>query len=661
MRRAKGSLAVLVGVSMSDPLKESDPRGLGDYAFEGRLGEGGMGTVYLARTPTGEARAIKVLHADLSGSQELRARLDREATVLKRLRGDRSAAVYEVNTTAERPYLVMEYVRGLSLDKYVEKNEKLSGVYAWAVMDALLEATEMFHAEGITHRDLKPSNVMLGEDGVKIIDFGISGLVGSSLTDLGSTPVTALWSSPEQMKGAEVGQASDIFNLGMIFAYAWTGKHPFGADKRDAVMHKLMNEEPNLEGVPSRLHPLISECLRKNPTDRPTVAQLRVSLRSISRSSSGSNSGSSGSSVSGQSTGTMIVDVQSRIDEDSERQKTNALTISRSKTLAGVAAAIVAITIALAVVGSRSDTEEQAVGTSAPEISTEVATTTAKSFGDFFFLPEDATVGGYSPAALQIDLSDNARHKRNGAGRVFDLRWMAINCRRNNAEQAISVQLDVAGAPDSRYERAREIALRHVSELLKSEGRLLSLQVGESLSGGRPLEPIDSSIPSDAAAATRNEALYKQFGSPEGIRPLRIILSPYSAQELDAFYAEGLVASRAEQGFVLKGDDWPNSLRVDYGWSIAATRKLGWKGPKVIDAAAVTIAKEQWEGASDEQLLLLISRAILVGLGASVDKAPYSLLSIGSDGQFLKQVYSYSAADRDIARTLGLEDEPPCR
>jgi hypothetical protein len=552
-------------------------------------------------------------------------------------------------------------VRGLSLDKHIEKIGKLSGLLAWAVMDALLEATEMFHAEGVTHRDLKPSNVMLSEVGVKVIDFGISGLMGSSLTELGSTPATTLWSSPEQMNGGEVGQASDVFNLGMIFAYAWTGRHPFDAAKRDAVMLKLLTGAPNLEGVPSRLHPLILACLQKNPADRPTVAQLRARLASINRSGSGSDSGSNRPNDTGQSTGTMIVDVQRRIAEDSGRRKSEAPPIPSAKALAGVAVAIASIVIAVLAVGRGSDTTEQPENTAVPETSTSVAATTARSFGDFVFLPEDPTLGGYAPYALQIDLANDARHKRNGANRVFDLRWMAINCRRNNAEQPISVQLDLAGVQDSRYERARDIAIRHVSDLLKSEGRILSLGAGETFAGGRLLEPIVSSISSDAAAEGRNNDLYKQFGSGQGLRPLRIILSPYSAQELDTVYTERVFASRAEQGWSIAGDDWPESMRVDYGWSIAATRKLGWKGPKVIDAAVVTIAKELWQEASDEQLLLLLSRAMLVGLGASVDKNQHSLLSIGNDGQFLKQAYSYSTADREAVRSLGLEDEPPCR
>jgi hypothetical protein len=357
----------------------------------------------------------------------------------------------------------------------------------------------------------------------------------------------------------------------------------------------------------------------------------------------------------------MIVDVQRRIDEDSGRRKNEAPPIPSAKALFGAAAALASIVIAVLAVGRESDTTEQPESTAVPETSTSVAATTPRSFGDFFFLPEDPTLGGYAPYALQIDLTNDARHKRNGANRVFELRWMAINCRRNNAEQPISVQLDLAGVQDSRYVRARDIVIRHVFDLLESEGRILSLGAGETFAGGRLLEPIVSSISSDAAAEGRNNDLYKQFGSGQGLRPLRIILSPYSAQELDTVYTERVFASRAEQGWSIAGDDWPESMRVDYGWSIAATRKLGWKGPKVIDAAVVTIAKELWQEASDEQLLLLLSRSILVGLGASVDKNQHSLLSIGNDGQFLKQAYSYSTADREAVRSLGLEDEPPCR
>jgi len=658
---------------MSEPLRDSDPKEIGGYELKGRLGAGGMGTVYLAHTDDGSRLAIKVLRSEFADSPEIRRRLAREADVLKRLAGGYTARVLDVNAEGEHPYLVMEYVPGLTLDKHVDRFGPVTGGLAWAVVDALVEAAAQFHTEGVTHRDLKPSNVIIGSDGVKVIDFGVSRLAELvSLSEAGAVTGTLAWSSPEQALGQVTGEPSDVFNLGMLVAFAYTGRHPFGEGTPAAVMYRIVHESPNLDGLPSRLRVIVENCLAKSAADRPTASDVLTRVRAISRSSSnqGAISGSSSTRDAGQPTGTMIVDVQRRLDEDSARRRNESKTSTPGvKVLAGVGAAIVAVIIAVAVIGGGSDVENQGGTTTNAESSTSVAVatansvavTTAKSFDDLTVLPEDPTLGGYAPNILQINLENDARHKRNGANRVFDLRWMAINCRRNNAEQPVAVQLDVAGSGDSRYERARDIAIQHVSDLLEREGRLLTLRSAEVLRGGRLLQPIISSIPSDAGAQERNSDLYAQFGSKEGIRPLRIILSPYSAQEISQFYGDDLAASRDEQGWGLVGDAWPAGLRVDYGWSIAATRKLGWTGPKVIDAAVVTIAKEEWEGATDEQLLLLFSRSLLIGLGASVDKASYSLLSIGGDGRFLKQTYAYSVADRESVRSLGLEDEPPCR
>jgi len=649
---------------MSEPLRDSDPKEIGGYELKGRLGAGGMGTVYLAHTDDGSRLAIKVLRSEFADSPEIRRRLAREADVLKRLAGGYTARVLDVNAEGEHPYLVMEYVPGLTLDKHVARFGPVTGGLAWAVVDALVEAAAQFHTEGVTHRDLKPSNVIIGSDGVKVIDFGVSRLAELvSLSEAGAVTGTLAWSSPEQALGRVTGEPSDVFNLGMLVAFAYTGRHPFGEGTPAAVMYRIVHESPNLDGLPSRLRVIVENCLAKSAAERPTASDVLTRVRAISRSSSnqGAISGSSSTRDAGQSTGTMIVDVQRRLDEDSARRKNDSKTSAPGvKVLAGVGAAIVAFITAVAVIGGGSGEENQASTTTAAE-SSAPAVTTPKSFEDLTVLPEDPTLGGYVPKTLQINLANDARHAKRAANRVFDLRWMAINCRRNNAEQPIAVQLDVAGSSDTRYERARDIAVQHLSDLLAREGRLLTLQAADVLSDGRLLPPIISSIPSDLEAEERNSELYAQFGSQVGIRPLRIILSPYSAQEIDQLYAEDLAASRAKQGWSLIGDAWPAGLRVDYGWSIAATRKLGWSGPKVIDAAVVTIAKEEWEETTEEQLLLLLSRALLIGLGASYDRASYSLLSIGGDGRFLKPTYAYSAADRESVRNLGLEDEPPCR
>ena len=649
---------------MTEPLRDSDPREVGGYTLESRLGAGGMGTVYLARSATGEARAIKVLHAELSGSQESRSRLEREAAVLKRLRGDRSAAVYEINATAERPYLVMEYVSGLSLDKHIAKYGKLSGVLVWAVMDALLEAAEMFHAEGITHRDLKPSNVMLGEDGVKIIDFGISGLVGSSLTEPGSTPATTLWSSPEQIRGAEVGKASDIFNLGMIFAYAWTGRNPFEAEKIDAVILKLINGEPDLAGVPSRFSQIVSDCLAKDPAQRPSAREVRDRLRLISRSSSNSDSGSRSGDLGSSLTGTVIVNVAEEIQKRPREQLRQGAAL-KNRPVIYTAAAIAAVLVLGVVIVSRGDGGQSAPGT-APEVSVSAESSIpVRTLGDLRSFPRSSNPGPAEVRPFNLDLTEDKRHldadKTNGtkgqSARNFDLKWFTGKCRAKfgtvEPHPPIVVQFS---SPNDEFVAEFQLALDHIVSLLRGSGSVLADSLDGSFTSvgyGQALPPIISSIETSAQASNRNEGIKKDFGLADSqTRPLRITLSNSSRSQVDNQREAFSGPIRNLQTSI------PSGFAVDYGWAVPAKRRT-YSNPKEIDAAAVTISEEYWLNVSTEQRMATLARGLLLGLGSPVDRGPASMLSV-QDGAFLRADYAFSEADFDIAARLGHEETNDC-
>jgi len=649
---------------VSEPLRASDPREVGGYVLESRLGAGGMGTVYLARSASGDARAIKVLHVELSGSQELRLRLEREAAALQRLRGNRSAAVYEINATAERPYLVMEYVSGLSLDKHIEKYGKLSGVLVWAVMDALLEATEMFHAEGITHRDLKPSNVMLGEDGVKIIDFGISGLMGSSLTEIGSTPATTLWSSPEQMNGAEVGQASDIFNLGMIFAYAWTGSHPFDAAKRDAVMLKLMTGEPNLAGVPSRLRQIVADCLTKDPAQRPSAREVRDRLRLISRSSSNSDSGSRSGDLGSSLTGTVIVDVAEEIQKTPHEQLRQRAELKNRPVIYAAVAMAAALVLGVVVV-SRGNGGQSAPAT-APEVAASTESTIpVRSLDDLRGFPRSSNSGHAELQPLNLDLTEDKRHlnadKTNGtkgqSARNFDLKWFTGKCRAQSRtvepHPPIVVQFS---APNDEFVDEFQLALDHIVFLLGESGSVLANSLDGSFTiveYGQPLPPIISSIEISAQASERNGRIKKDFGLADSqTRPLRITLSSSSRNQLDSQREAFDGPIRNLQTSI------PSGFAVDYGWAVPAKRRT-YSNPKEIDAAAVTISEEYWLGVSTELVVAALARGLLLGLGAPVDRGPASMLSVQGN-TFVRADYAFSEADFEIAAGLGHEETNDC-
>jgi serine/threonine protein kinase len=259
-----------------EPLLGLDPSSLGDYELLGRLGSGGFGVVYAATGSDGQKVAIKLLRPELSDDQTLRDRLAREGEALGRVGGQRNVKIHDVVTEGEFAYLVMDLVEGETLSDRVTENGPLTGPLLWFAAQGLVEALEDIHQAGIIHRDLKPSNVMHGPEGIKVLDFGISAVTDeSALTQTGAFLATAAWISPEQVLGREVNEQSDVFNLGMVLAFAATGEHPFGAGRADAVMYRITNTEPELEGVPRPLREAVEMCLQRDPLERPSMETLK--------------------------------------------------------------------------------------------------------------------------------------------------------------------------------------------------------------------------------------------------------------------------------------------------------------------------------------------------------------------------------------------------
>jgi serine/threonine protein kinase len=282
-----------------EPLLGSDPSSLGDYELLGRLGSGGFGVVYAATGSGGQKVAIKLLRPELSDDQTLRDRLAREGEALGRVGGQRNVKIHDVVTEGEFAYLVMDLVEGETLSARVTENGPLTGPLLWFAAQGLVEALEDIHQAGIIHRDLKPSNVMYGPDGIKVLDFGISAVTDeSALTQTGAFLATAAWISPEQVLGREVNEQSDVFNLGMVLAFAATGEHPFGTGRADAVMYRITNTEPELEGVPQPLRDAVEMCLQTDPLQRPSMETLKGFFAST---------GASELETTNQEAGTVIV------------------------------------------------------------------------------------------------------------------------------------------------------------------------------------------------------------------------------------------------------------------------------------------------------------------------------------------------------------------
>ncbi len=285
-----------------EPLRDNDPKKVNDWSLQARLGSGGTGVVYKAVNSDGLVAAIKVLRPELIDSPLVRERLRREAEVLKRVKGGRTAEVFEVEADIDTPYIAMELVEGVSLNEFVEKNGSVKGAFAWAMVDALVEALQSIHSAGIIHRDLKPSNIIVGPDGVMVVDFGISVIQdAASSTQTGAMIGTVAWLSPEQITGQRATEQSDVFNLGMVLAYALTGRHPYGEGRPDAVMFRIAHGEPNLDGLPAKFSKLVKSCLTKDPNNRPSLPAVKLMLSDVSRGDS------SGGDV-GKANETLIVD-----------------------------------------------------------------------------------------------------------------------------------------------------------------------------------------------------------------------------------------------------------------------------------------------------------------------------------------------------------------
>lgn len=260
---------------MISDLEDSDPTEVGDVRIVGRIGEGGSGVVYSGVSSAGDPVAVKVLHRHLAASKEVRKRLSIEAEALRRVKGNRTARILAVDADGPSPHLVMELVDGENLATTVARGP-LTGPLLAGLVEGLVDALSSIHECGIIHRDLKPQNIIFGQDGVKVVDFGTSVLgeiAGATRTgELAGTPG---WLSPEQALGHEITPASDIFNLGMIIAFAATGRHPFGEGRADAMLFRVVHGDPDIEGLPSGLRSVVSGCLSKTPDGRTSLAELR--------------------------------------------------------------------------------------------------------------------------------------------------------------------------------------------------------------------------------------------------------------------------------------------------------------------------------------------------------------------------------------------------
>ncbi|WP_405983157.1 serine/threonine-protein kinase [Streptomyces sp. NBC_00158] len=263
-------------------LRREDPRVVGSFRLHRRLGAGGMGVVYLGSDRRGQRVALKVIRPDLAEDQEFRSRFAREVSAARRIRGGCTARLVAADLDAERPWFATQYVPGPSLHDKVAEEGPLTAAQIAAIGAALSEGLVAVHEAGVVHRDLKPSNILLSPKGPRIIDFGIAWATGAStLTHVGTAVGSPGFLAPEQVRGAAVTPATDVFALGATLAYAATADSPFGHGSSEVMLYRVVHEEPHLVGVPDALAPLVRACLAKDPEERPTTLQLSMRLKEI--------------------------------------------------------------------------------------------------------------------------------------------------------------------------------------------------------------------------------------------------------------------------------------------------------------------------------------------------------------------------------------------
>ncbi|MFI0985624.1 MDR family MFS transporter [Streptomyces exfoliatus] len=265
-----------------EQLTEQDPTHIGPYRLIARLGEGGMGLVYLGRSELGRTVAVKVVQADHAQHPEFRKRFAREVAAARRVGGDWTAAVLDADTEAAVPWVATQYIPGPDLTTVVGKTfGPLPEHSVHTLANRLALALRAVHEAGLIHRDLKPSNVLVTVDGPRVIDFGIARALDSIggdslLTRTGMLIGSPGFMSPEQVRGHELTPANDVFCLGAVLVYAATGRLLFGAADTglNAHLFRIAEEEADLTGVPDSLVPLVRACLEKDPAKRPTPAQV---------------------------------------------------------------------------------------------------------------------------------------------------------------------------------------------------------------------------------------------------------------------------------------------------------------------------------------------------------------------------------------------------
>ncbi len=265
----------------ADPLRPTDPPRIGPYRLIGRLGQGGMGTVYLAEAPTGRLVAVKVVKAEFTIDEGFAVRFHAEVTNARRVASFCTAQVLDNgNADDGRPYMVTEYIAGTPLSQQISRYGALEAGTLHGVALGVAAALAAIHVAGLVHRDLKPANVILSMSGPRVIDFGIARALDATqgVTRSGELLGSPGWWAPEQVRGEDITPAADVFAWGCLVAYAGNGRHPYGRGDLMTLASRVLTGRPDLGTLPAPLDRLVRQATDPDPRSRPTAQDLLIAL-----------------------------------------------------------------------------------------------------------------------------------------------------------------------------------------------------------------------------------------------------------------------------------------------------------------------------------------------------------------------------------------------
>lgn len=237
-----------------------------------------MGVVYLAGDGHGRLVAVKVVRAAHTRREGFAERFRAEVASARRVSSFCTSRVLDDGVAADgRPYLVTEYIPGVSLDERIRRSGRLDPADLHGMAFGVAAALAAIHAAGVVHLDLKPANVILSPSGPRVIDFGVARALDDPADDaeLVGTPG---WWAPEQVSGGEVTPAADVFAWGCLVAYAGSGQHPFGEGDPETMAERVRHGEPALGPLPPPLDRLVRQAMRRDPALRPTARELLLRL-----------------------------------------------------------------------------------------------------------------------------------------------------------------------------------------------------------------------------------------------------------------------------------------------------------------------------------------------------------------------------------------------